>query len=161
MQKFIKEIIPYIIIIVVVVLIRTFIITPVTVDGPSMEKTLYSNDVMLLYKFNKNNIKRYDIVVFKYGNDRLIKRLIGLPGETIKCVDGKIYINDEDKSNEYGYGNNFDFSETTLKDNEYFVMGDNREDSLDSRYFGSVSSDQILGNTNYIIFPFNRFGMVN
>ncbi|MGB4627819.1 MAG: signal peptidase I [Erysipelotrichaceae bacterium] len=161
MAKFIKEIIPYIIIVIAVVLIRTYIITPVTVYGPSMETTLYSNDIMLLYKFNKNNIKRYDIVVFKYGNDRLIKRVIGLPGDTIKCLDGKIYINNEEKSNEYGYGSNLQFSQITLKEDEYFVMGDNRENSLDSRYFGPVTSEQILGTTDFIIFPFNRFGSVN
>lgn len=160
MAKFIKEIIPYIIIVIAVVLIRTYIITPVTVDGPSMETTLYSNDIMLLYKFNKNDIKRYDIVVFKYGNDRLIKRVIGLPGDTIKCLDSKIYINNEEKSNEYGYGSNLQFSQITLKEDEYFVMGDNRENSLDSRYFGPVTGEQILGTTDFIIFPFNRFGSV-
>src|SRR5574344_1745261 len=158
MQKFIKEIIPYVIIVIVVVLIRSFIITPVTVDGPSMETTLYSKDVMLLNKINKNNINRYDIIVFKYNNERLIKRVIALPGETIKCESGIIYINGEEKSNDYGYGKDFDCRETTLNSNEYFVMGDTRVNSLDSRYFGPISSSQILGHTNFILYPFNRFG---
>ncbi len=158
MKKILKELLPYVIIVLAVILIRTYIVTPVTVDGPSMQSTLYTNDVMLLFKINKNNLQRYDIVVLKHGTDRLIKRLIALPGERIKCVDGKIYINDEEKSNEYGYGSNFDFDEVTLGDDEYFVMGDNREDSLDLRYFGAVKKDQILGNVNYILFPFNRFG---
>lgn len=159
-MKFIKELIPYVVIILVVILIRSFIVTPVTVDGPSMESTLYTNDIMVLYKFNKNNIKRYDIVVFKHNNDRLIKRLIGLPGEKIKCVSGTIYINNEELSNEYGYGKNMDFSEVKLGEDEYFLMGDNREDSLDCRYFGPVNKADILGSTNLIIFPFNHFGMV-
>lgn len=160
MKNFIKEAIPYIVIIVVVVLIRTFIITPVTVDGPSMEETLYTNDILLLYKFNKKNIKRYDIIVFNKSDSKLVKRLIALPGESIKCEDGVIYINGEEKSNEYGYGKTKDFEEVKLNDDEYFVMGDNREDSLDSRIFGPINISQIQGNTNFIIFPFNHFGNV-
>ena len=160
MKKFLNEITPYIIIIVVVVLIRTYVVTPVTVDGPSMEETLYTNDIMLLYKYNKKNIKRYDIIVFNYNNSKLVKRLIALPGERIKCERGIILINDEDMSNEYGYGDNKDFEEITLKEDEYFVMGDNREDSLDSRVFGPIHMSQILGNTNLIIFPVNHLGFV-
>jgi signal peptidase I len=160
MKKIIKEILPYALIIIVVVFIRSYLVTPVTVDGPSMQKTLYTNDVMLLYKINKENVKRYDIIVLQKGNDRLIKRLIALPNETIQCKNGKIYINGKEESNEYGYGTNFDFDEVKLGSDEYFVMGDNRDDSLDSRYFGPIKKNQILGNTNFIIFPFNHFGNV-
>ena len=151
MKYFTKEILPYIIIVLVVVLIRTFIITPVTVNGPSMQETQYK----------KNTVERYDIVVVKKDGDRLVKRLIGLPNEEIECKNGKIYINGEEKSNEYGYGTNKDFAKVKLGSDEYFVIGDNRNDSLDSRYFGPVKKNQILGKTNFIIFPFNRFGKVN
>jgi signal peptidase I len=159
MKKFFKELLPYLIIILVVVVLRSYVITPVTVDGPSMQTTLYTNDVMLLYKFNKNNVKRYDIVVVKHGSDRLIKRLIGMPGDTIKCVSGIIYINNEE-AEKYGYGNNMDFAAVKLSSDEYFVIGDNREDSFDSRYFGPINKDQMMGNVNFIFFPFNRFGIV-
>ena len=158
MPKIIKELIPYVIIIIVVVTIRTFIITPVTVDGPSMEETLYTNDIMLLNKLNKNNLNRYDIIVFRRESSKLVKRLIALPNETIKCEDGIIYINGEEKSNEYGFGKNMNFKEYKLGSDEYFVMGDNREDSLDSRYFGPIKSSQIEGKTSLVIFPFNHFG---
>lgn len=161
MVKFIKELIPYVAIIVAVILIRTFIVTPVTVDGPSMEKTLYTNDILLLYKFNKKNIKRYDVIVFKRNNNKLVKRLIALPGETIKCENGIIYINDEEKSNEYGFGKTRDFDEVKLNDDEYFVMGDNREDSLDSRAFGPIHMAQVQGRTNLIIFPFTHIKKFN
>ena len=160
MKQFLKEVIPYVVIIVVVVLIRVFIVTPVAVDGPSMQKTLYTGDVMLLYKFKKYNVNRYDIVVVQRENSRLVKRLIALPGESIKCSGGKIYINGEEKTNEYGYGTSMDFTEVTLADDEYFVIGDNRGDSLDSRFFGPVKKEQILGTTNFILYPFNRFGKV-
>ena len=160
MAKKIRELIPYVVIIVVVILVRAFIVTPVTVEGPSMESTLYTKDVMLLYKFNKYRIKRYDIIVFDRGKTKLVKRLIALPGETIKCQNGIIYINGEEMSNEYGYGQNRDFDEVKLSEDEYFVIGDNREDSLDSRFFGPVHISQIEGNTNFILSPINRIGLV-
>ena len=160
MNKSVKEALPYIIIVLVVVIIRSFIVTPVTVSGPSMQTTLYTGDVMLLTKYNKSNLQRYDIVVVKRNSERLVKRLIALPNETIKCSDGKIYINGEEKTNEYGYGPNEDFDEVKLKSDEYFVIGDNRNDSLDSRYFGPIKKNQILGKTNLIVYPFKRFGKV-
>ena len=86
MKKIIKEIIPYIIIVIVVILIRSYIIDPVIVSGDSMYDTLKDGEVLLLnrldYKFNK--INRYDIVVINNKEDDIIKRVIGLPGEHIK-----------------------------------------------------------------------------
>ena len=158
MNKFIKELIPYLILIIVVVLIRSFIMRPVAVNGPSMQDTLYTNDIMLLNKLSKVN--RYDIVVVNFNNDKLIKRIYGMPNDKIKCVSGVVYINNEE-AKVYGKGKTKDFSEIVLGDDEYFVMGDNREDSLDSRYFGPVKKENIIGNTNFIIFPFNHFGKVN
>ena len=152
-----KELLPYIIIIVVVVLIRSFIITFVTVNGPSMETTLYGNDIMLLNKINKNNIKFYDIVVFSKGKDKLIKRAIGLPGDKVKCVSGVVYVNNEEIDDHYAHGKTNDFGEVILQNDEYFLMGDNRENSLDSRSFGPVKKDHIIGTTDLIIFPFNHF----
>lgn len=158
MKKFFKELIPYLIIIIVVVIIRTYIVTPVAVNGPSMQNTLYTNDIMLLFKRKK--INRYDIVVVKHNNDKLIKRLYGMPGDKIKCVSGTIYVNNEEVP-QYGDTKSFDFSEIVLKKNEYFVIGDNKEDSLDSRYFGPVKENDLIGTTNFIIFPFNHFGKVD
>ena len=85
MKKFIKELIPYIVIIIVVVLIRTYIITPVIVVGDSMVPTLKDNQILLLNKidYRFNEIERYDIVVIKVGKSEIIKRVIGLPGENI------------------------------------------------------------------------------
>ena len=88
----IKEIIPYIVIIIVVVLIRSFIITPIRVDGMSMYSTLNDGDILFLEKYDKE-FKRYDIVVLKNGDDRLIKRIIGLPGDKIEYKNNKLYIN--------------------------------------------------------------------
>ncbi len=163
-MKIIKSLMPYIIIIVVVVLIRTFLVTPVRVHGSSMAPTLKNGDIMLLNKLGK--IDRYDIVVLKMDdeNDNLIKRVIGLPGETVSIIHNEIYINGEVLKEEYGYYEHSDYEmnteKITLGDDEYFVLGDNREISLDSRILGTVKKSEIKGTTNFTIFPFKSFGKV-
>lgn len=159
MKKFVKEYLPYVLILLVIILLRIYVVTPVTVDGNSMNDTLYPNDLMLLFKVG--NIERYDIVVANHDNKKLIKRVIGMPNDKIKCVSGILYINNEEDTSGYGYGENIDFPEYTLKDDEYFLIGDNRSDSFDSRYFGPVKKEDIVGKANFIIFPFNRFGSID
>lgn len=160
-MKFLKELYPYIIIIVVVVLIRTFIVTPIRVNGDSMVPTLESKEIMILKKYDQS-FDRFDIVVVDKSveGSNLIKRVIGLPNEKIKCKDGNIYINGKKIDDVYGFGTTEDFLEITLKDNEYFVMGDNREVSLDSRSFGAVFDYELKGTTNLVIFPFSKIGKV-
>lgn len=159
-MKWLKDLIPYIIIIIVVVLIRTFIVTPVKVNGTSMYPTLKGNEVMLLNKLGK--IKRFDIAVLKIDeeNDNLIKRIIGLPGETIEIKDNQIYINDELLEDTYGYGVTYNIDKVVLEDDEYFILGDNRQVSLDSRVFGKIKRNEIKGTTNFVIYPFKSFGKV-
>ena len=160
-MKYLKELYPYIIIIIVVVLIRTFIVTPIRVNGDSMVPTLESKEIMILKKYDKS-FDRFDIVVVDKSveGSNLIKRVIGLPNERIKCKDGKIYIKSKKIDDVYAYGETEDFLEITLKDNEYFVMGDNREVSLDSRKFGAVFDYELKGTTNLVIFPFSKAGKV-
>jgi len=156
-KKIIKEIITYASIIIIVVLIRTFIITPIRVSGPSMNDTLKNGQIILLKKIDKN-IKRFDVVIFKYRNEKLIKRAIALPGETIQYKDNVLYINGEKQDDYITIGTN-DFGPITLEKDEYFLMGDNRGISLDSRKIGPVKKDKILGTSNFSIFPFNKFGI--
>ena len=163
----IKEIIPYIVIIVVVVLIRTFIITPIRVDGMSMYSTLNDGDILLLEKYNKE-YKRYDIVVFKNWNDRLIKRVIGLPGDEIEYKNNKLYINKKE-TKEIFLTNNQKTYDFTLKDigykkipkGYYFVLGDNRTNSTDSRILGLIKKDKIQGKAIFTILPVNKFGRID
>lgn len=161
MKKFLKEYLPYIVIFVVVILTRTFLITPVKVNGSSMDKTLEDGEIMLLYK--QANIEREDIVVIgkNVQGSNLIKRIIALPGETIKCEDGIIYINDKRYNDKYAFGITSDFEQIKLDGEEYFVLGDNRLISEDSRFFGPVHESDIKGEANFILYPFNKFGKID
>lgn len=157
MKKILKDLVPYIVILIVVVLIRTFIVTPIIVDGDSMSPTLTDGEMMLLNKLG--SIERNDIVVINNEEGYIIKRVIALPGESIECRDGVIYINDE-KYNDNFASKTDDFVKQFLNDDEYFVMGDNRFVSMDSRIFGAVTKEEILGTTNFVIYPFNKFGKI-
>ena len=160
-MKFIRELIPYLVIILVVLILRTFIVTPIIVSGESMVPTLDGGELMLLKKYD-TNYERFDIVVVNKNveGDNLIKRVIGLPGETIKYRNNKLYINDEEIEDIYAYGETGNFKEITLGSDEYFLMGDNREISLDSRSLGIIKKQEIEGTVGIILFPFNKLGSV-
>ena len=102
-EKILKEAIPYIIVVIVVILIRTFIITPAVVDGDSMLPTLKDNNVIILNKldYKLNDINRFDIVVVNYYGDKLIKRIIGLPGEHVEYKEEELYIDLKDVKDSY------------------------------------------------------------
>lgn len=163
-MKVIKELIPYVAIILIVVLIRSFIVTPVRVDGASMNPTLENGQILLLDKMG-NDYNRMDIIVFKYKNEKLIKRIIGLPGETVLIKDNKIYINNNLVADYSSTVKTADFDINTLgitkvPDDSYFVLGDNRYNSTDSRIIGVVKKNQVLGKVIYRIFPLNKLGSI-
>ena len=160
MKKILKENLPYIFIIIIILLIRQFLVTPIRVSGSSMDKTLSDGEIMILYK--QGHIDREDIVVIDKSveGSYIIKRVIAMPGEKIKCEDNTIYINGDKYADEFAFGQTFDFEEITLKNDEYFVLGDNRLVSKDSRYFGPINSKNIMGTTNFVLFPFNKIGIV-
>ena len=162
-MKYIKEIIIYASIIMLVILIRTYIITPVTVSGASMEPTLQNNNVLLLEKYNKS-YERFDVVVLNLNGEKIIKRIIGLPGEYISYKDNILFVNHvqtEDVGNipKTADFELSDFGYDVIPEDYYFVLGDNRVNSSDSRVFGLVHKDDIIGKTNFRIFPFNELGL--
>lgn len=162
-MKFIKEIIPYIIVVLVAILIRTFIVTPVQVDGESMYPTLDNNEILLLKKYD-HSYGRFDIVVFAYNNSKLVKRIIGLPGDYVEYKDNELYINNKKIDFELdAYTYDFELSELGFKEipeGYYFVLGDNRTNSIDSRRIGLIPKENILGTTTFSIFPFDKFGRI-
>lgn len=164
-MKFLKEIIPYIIIVVVVVLIRTFIITPVQVDGESMYPTLDDNEILILKKYDKS-YQRFDIVVFDYYDSKLVKRIIGLPGETVSYQNNELYINGKKIDDVHldvktGDFSLLDLGYTVIPEDYYFVLGDNRINSIDSRKIGLISKDDMLGTTTFSIYPLKKFGFID
>ena len=180
-KEMFREIMPYIIIIIFVVLIRTFIMTPIDVSGESMYPTLHNKDIMLLYKLRLKTvgIRRFDIVVIDTDEGKLIKRVIGLPGEKIQykieddgdsrkailLINGEVveenFISDTARVNTCKYDNtDICDKEITIPEGEYYVMGDNRGVSKDSRMIGTISKKDIKGITSFIILPFDRFGSV-
>lgn len=166
-KELIKKIYPYIIVVIVVVLIRSFIVTPAVVDGQSMEDTLYNNNVVILNKldYKLNDIKRFDVVVLKYNGEKLIKRVIGLPGEHVEYKDGNLYIDGFLTEDSYGKTGTDDFKLETLgylniPGDMYFVVGDNRNNSADSRILGLIKKEDILGSVSYRIFPLTKIGRV-
>ncbi len=162
-MKWLKEIMPYVVILIVVLLFRSFVATPIKVNGQSMYDTLTGNEIMILNKLG--SIHRYDIVVADLivngkKEDTLIKRVYGLPGETISCENGRIYINGRNIEDDFAYGVTEDFEPVTLQSDEYFVLGDNRGISLDSHIFGPIKKKNIQGVTSFVLWPLNKFGNV-
>ena len=120
----------------------------------------------LLESYFYYDIKRFDIVVVDYPDEPLIKRVVGLPGEKIEYRNNKLYINDKlVKENFEVNGKTGDYEiiesgESVIPDDMYFVMGDNRINSTDSRSIGPVKKEQILGKANFVLYPFNKFGLI-
>ncbi len=183
-MKLLKSIYPYIIIIVVVVLIRSFVITPVTVVGTSMVDTLEANEVLLLSKvsYKIGKINRYDIVVIREDDDLIIKRVYGLPGDQVEYKNNRLYINDVEVEDKYATNETSDFTVQTIclkgltynsltseeknkicnydrvPEGYYLVLGDNRGVSMDSRSFGFVDKDDVLGKAVGRIWPLDKLG---
>lgn len=117
------------------------------VDGDSMNPTYYDGDMLLGKNDPKaSDIKRGDVVTFMYDNKLLIKRVVGVPGDVISYQNGTIYVNGEAEKNDLPEsldGGILDDGKILLPKNKYFCMGDNRNNSYDSRYFGSVDISQM------------------
>ena len=125
--------------------------TPVKVEGNAMAPAFSDGDRLLMEK-NLGDLKRGDVITFLYPKDRsksYIKRIIGLPGETIEIKTGTVLVNgqtlDEPYVIERHHQSKASFPPRTVPENEYFVLGDNRDNSSDSRYWGTVSEELITG----------------
>lgn len=161
--------------IIIFIFLREYVLQPFQVEGHSMEPNLHNHDQMIM--FRNVDIERYDIVIFpdpRGSGDSYVKRVIGLPGDELYFANDTLYLNNEAVEEPYlepsksEYEGNYtgDFSlwdtigMTVIPEGFYFVMGDNRPYSGDSRQFGLVAEEDIQGETGFIYFPFDRFGSV-
>ncbi|MDD7349135.1 MAG: signal peptidase I [Clostridiales bacterium] len=151
----------------IALIITNFVASHTKVDGSSMESTLEDGDDIIVEKFSylTNEPERYDIIVFHQSDtENYIKRVIALPGERIQITEGKIYINDRAVFDAYGNTKMEDggIAEKTIKlgEDEYFVLGDNRNASKDSRdkAVGVIKREQIIGKAWLRVMPFENFG---
>lgn len=171
---------------IIALLLTSFVFQSYEVDGPSMEQTLQNTDRLIVLKtgktwstiFRSHFIpKRGEIIVFTKndspnqngaGNRQLIKRVVGLPGDRVVVSGGAITIYNKEHPDGFNPDANHKYTDNiakstpgnvdiTVPQNEVFVAGDNRTNSLDSRYFGTVSSDDIVGNLVLRIYPFSKF----
>lgn len=151
------------------ILITKFVANHTMVDGSSMEPALQNGDNLIVEKISylAGDPERFDIIVFKQNeNTRYIKRVVGLPGERIQIQNGKTYVNGKPIYDAFGDGDMDDggtaSKEITLGQDEYFVLGDNRDGSEDSRNekVGPVKAEQIVGRAWFRITPLQHFGVL-
>ena len=159
----------------IALIIRGFVFIPVPVEGKSMNSTLMQGDFVLMEKFT--SIKRFDIIVFRMNDGTTyIKRVIGLPGDTISYRANQLYVNEEKVNENFlkdnlaedhetiPFTNDFEFSELMgvkkLGKGSYFVLGDNRRVSKDSRSFGSISEENIIGKARMVFYPLWRIRLI-
>lgn len=134
-----------------ILLSRKFVYDYQRVTGISMLNNLKENDIVIIDK-TKKIFDRFDIVVLKNEEDELVvKRIIGLPGESIGCEDGKVYINENILKETYVSSKTSTFSIQKIPKDKYFVMGDNRSNSIDSRVYGPVKTEKIVGKVIKVI----------
>jgi signal peptidase I len=162
--KLIRGNIGFIITVIAIILIRIFAFSPLYVDGISMNPTFEDGDFIILNKLD-SSYERFDVVVVDedYAGKGLIKRVIGVGGDTVMCKNNQVFVNGDLLSQDFlsdgAYTN--DFAEVIVPDGYYFVLGDNRQNSLDSRDYGVIESAYIDGKVNIILYPFDRFGIID
>ena len=172
--------------VVMAFLIRAFVFEPVRVEGESMDTTLANGEIMFVTKFDYasnwlsfpwqdaaakekaarittgGNPKRFDVVICRYpgrGDTNFVKRVVGLPGDTVELRNGWLYVNGERYEepyiqDEYRGGRLNTFGPVTVPEGCYFVMGDHRNNSNGSRSQGAISRDMIIGHVRSVVFPF-------
>ncbi len=160
------------VLIVVAIMLIVFLGVPLPVDGHSMDPNFATGEVVLIQRvnFNPTKLQRGDVVAAKFPADashtRLIKRVIGLPGDTISANGGIITLNGQ-ILDESAYGPlpgmppYAELTNVTLKDGEYFLVGDNRPGSSDSRLWGPVQTQDIQGRISFIVWPLSKLSYIN
>ena len=153
------------------ILIILFLFRPVKVEGTSMMPSLFDQERLFInqfsYKFGLGHITRGDTVVFLFPEDpskSYIKRVIGLPGDTVSVDDGNVIVNGRKLVENYvpsEYRDDRSYSQTVIPPDDYFVLGDHRSSSNDSRAWGFVPRKYIYGKAVFVFWPLSRVGSVH
>ena len=170
MIRIMKEVWPYAVVVISVVLLNQFVFVNARIPSGSMEKTIMTGDRLFGSRLAYRNAdpERFDIVIFRYPDDEsrlFVKRVIGLPGETVTIRDGKVYIDDSAEPladsfcPEKPVGN---FGPYVVPEGSYFMLGDNRQHSNDSRLWENtfVAKEKIIGKAGLRYWPITKFGLV-
>lgn len=165
-REFIIDTSKMILTIVAVIFVIMYVASIQQVVGSSMSPTFESQEIVILNKLHYRffDIKRFDVISFEYDSTKyLIKRVIGLPGEKIEYKDNVLYVNGKEVEEEFLTEDitteNFSLTGLgyeTIPEGMYLVLGDNREDSLDSREIGLIKEEEILGKVNLRIWPITK-----
>ena len=186
-QEILSWILTIAVAVVAALVIRSLIFEPVRVDGASMDDTLANGEIMFVSKFDYSSTwlslpwqsdedkekaprftiggdpQRFDVVICRYpgrGDTNFVKRVVGLPGDTVELRDGYLYVNGEKYdepyiNDEYRSGSLNTFGPVTVPEGHYFVMGDHRNNSNDSRSQGSLPRNMIIGHARTVLYPFS------
>ena len=163
-----------VVVLAVLVMVYLFIMSPQEISGASMEPNFHNGEYILTNKiaYRLELPKRGDVIIFKSPKNKeidYIKRIIGLPGDKVRLVNSKFYVNDLiiDESSYlppalFTFGGSFlrENQDITVPVGHYFVAGDNRPHSSDSREFGPISLEDFIGKAFFRYFPFNRTGLI-
>lgn len=172
--KYLRVILVILLAIGIAFLVRSFLFASYVVDGESMEPTLEDHDLLMVNKvlYSLKDVDRFDIIVFHANKQEdYVKRVVGLPGDKVAFKDDVLYVNGDEveesflhefaqASDTMPHTKDFDLEEKTGKnmvpEGQLFVMGDNREDSLDSRSFGFISTETIVGKVGLRYWPLSH-----
>ena len=168
-RELLKDSLKLILIVFVILFLMIYIVSVTQVVGSSMSPTLSDGEVLILNKFNYRifDVKRGDIISLDYEDTKyLIKRIIGLPGETVEIKNNQLYINNTLYEEDYLPDDlvypDFSLSDlgySVIPDDMYLVLGDNREDSLDSREIGLIKKEEINGKIIFRLWPINKISI--
>ena len=165
-REFLIDSLKCILFLAVILFIAIYIVGFQQIVGSSMDPTFKNNDVIIIDKFSYrfSSVKRGDIISFYYADSKfLVKRVIGLPGDSIQYKDNKLYINGELEEEYYLHNTTTeDFIFENIPEDMYFVLGDNRSDSLDSRdeKVGLIMKNDIIGKAIFRVWPFKKIGPI-
>lgn len=171
-KEFISDFFGYIVVVISVIVVIVYIATLQIVFGESMSPVLEGGDIVIQNKisYSFNPIKRLDIVSVQFNNTNLlVKRVIGLPGERIRIIDNKLYINHNGEETVLeetyikDYTENFDLKSLNyeeIPEDMYLILGDNRNNSTDSRELGLIHKNYIVGKVDLRIWPLNKIGFI-